>query len=381
MSGLGPELDAARARVVECGLTQEAVSQLTPVVSALSLEALAPVKQLVKRFFSRQPWTDADDEALAEAVGVGTGSGRHELEPGLILVWGFDEGRFRLRLECSDPVATIQEGVSTSDELEEMFDGVVVPEATPSPRAVRFTTPPLHTGPSRAYETAAAAAAADPRVARLFGDFAEVTNVLVGPNFVAVTISHPDRWATLLTPMLRVVTEEFSGDEDGQRSTPEAPVVVSLQVGRAEPDTATPRRLERAWTELGMLRPDRGEHLDRVLAATRDAEPARRQVAATLLADAPPEAAIRAWDRLLDDPSRAVRRSTVDAIAGVARDELRPLLERALEDDDAWTRWKALRGIGDLGTGPSRAAVLARASDPDFRVRLEAARVAARDPA
>jgi hypothetical protein len=379
-TGLGPELDAARARVVECGLTEEAVSELTPVMSALSLEALAPVKQLVKRFFSRQPWTDSDDEALAEAVGVGTGSGRHELAPGLMLVWGFDEGRFRLRLERSDPVATIQEDVSTSDELAEMFDGVVVPEATPSPRAVRFATPPLHTGPSRAYDTAAAADA-DPRVARLFGDFAEVTNVLVGPNFVAVTISHPDRWATLLRPMLRVVTEEFTGDEDKQRSEPEAPVVVSLQVRREEPDTGTPRRLERAWTELGMLRPDRGEHLDRIVAASRDAEPARRQVAATLLADAPPEAAIRAWNRLLDDPSRAVRRSTVDAIAGVARQDLRPLLERALEDDDAWTRWKALRGIGDLGTGPSRAAVLARASDPDFRVRLEATRVAARDPA
>ena len=380
MTGLGPELDAARARVAECGLTQEAVSELTPVVSALSLEALAPVKQLLKQFFSRQPWTDSDDESLAEAVGVGSGSGRHELEPGLILVWGFDDARFRLRVECSDPVVTIQEGVSTSDELGAMFDGVVVPEATPSPRAVRFTTPPLHIGPSRAYETAAAAAA-DPRVARLFGDFAEVTNVLVGPNFVAVTISHPDRWATLLTPMLQVVTEEFTGDEDGQRFEPEAPVVVSLQVGREEPETGTPRRLERAWTELGVLRPDRGEHLDRVLAATRDDEPARRQVAAALLAEAPPEAAIRAWGRLLDDPSRAVRRSTVDAIAGVARQELRPLLERALEDDDAWTRWKALRGIGDLGTGPSRAAVLARASDPDFRVRLEAARVAARDPA
>ena len=380
MTGLGPELDAARARVVERGLMQEAVSELTPVVSSLSLDALAPVKQLVKRFFSSQPWTDRDDEALAEAVGVGTARGRHELEPGLILVWGFDEGRFRLRLECSDPDATIQQGESTSDELGAMFDGVVVPEATPSPRAVRFTTPPLHTGASRAYETAAAAVG-DPRVARLFDDFAEVTNVLVGPNFVAVTISHPDHWATLLTPMLRVVTEEFTADEDGQRSGPEAPVVVTLQVGREEPDMRAPRRLERAWTELGMLRPDRAEHLDRVVAATRDAEPARRQVAATLLADAPPEIAMRAWDRLLDDPSRAVRRSTVDAIAGLARQELRPLLEQALDDDDAWTRWKALRGIADLGAGSSRAAVLARASDPDFRVRLEAARVAARDPA
>src|SRR5215510_6222597 len=34
MTGLGPELDAARARVVERGLTQEAVAELTPVVSA-----------------------------------------------------------------------------------------------------------------------------------------------------------------------------------------------------------------------------------------------------------------------------------------------------------------------------------------------------------
>jgi hypothetical protein len=381
MAALGPELDAARARVAEGGLTAQAVSQLTPVVSGLSLEALAPVKQLIKRFFSRQPWTDGDDDALAAAVGFGTGNGRHELEPGLTLVWGFEEGRFLLRLEHDDPAAkTGQEGVATSDDMGELFDGVVAPEATPSPRAVRFTTPPLHTGPSRVYETAAEAAA-DPRVTRLFGDFDEVTNVLVGPNFVAVTVSHPDRWAALLAPVLRAVTEEFTGEEDRQHSEPEAPVVVSLQVGRDDPDTRAPRRLERAWTELGMLRPDQAEHLDRVLAATRDAEPARRQVAATLLADAPPDAARRAWERLLDDPSRGVRRSVVDAIAGAARQELRPLLERALDDSDAWTRWKALRGIADLGTGPSRAAVLALASDPDFRVRLEAARIATRDPA
>ena len=159
MTGLGPELDAARARVVESGLTQEAVSELTPVVSALSFEALAPVKQLMKRFFA-----PALDRQRRRGARRGRrrrqpGSGLHELEPGLILVWGFDEGRFRLRLERSDPVTTIQQDVSTSHELEEMFDGVVVPEATPSPRAVRFTTPPLHTGPSRTYETAAAAAA------------------------------------------------------------------------------------------------------------------------------------------------------------------------------------------------------------------------------
>ena len=54
MPTLGPELDAARARVVARGLTVKALGQLTPFVTrlGLSLEALGPVKQLQKRFFS-----------------------------------------------------------------------------------------------------------------------------------------------------------------------------------------------------------------------------------------------------------------------------------------------------------------------------------------
>jgi HEAT repeat protein len=55
------------------------------------------------------------------------------------------------------------------------------------------------------------------------------------------------------------------------------------------------------------------------------------------------------------------------------REELRPLLERALDDADAWVRWKALRGLVELGPEPSRAAIETKADDPDFRVRLEAA--------
>jgi HEAT repeat protein len=52
---------------------------------------------------------------------------------------------------------------------------------------------------------------------------------------------------------------------------------------------------------------------------------------------------------------------------------LRPLLERALDDTDPWVRWKALRGLVELGVGPSRDAIEACAADPDFRVRLEVA--------
>jgi HEAT repeat protein len=56
------------------------------------------------------------------------------------------------------------------------------------------------------------------------------------------------------------------------------------------------------------------------------------------------------------------------------RDTLRPLLERALLDTDAWIRWKALVGLVALDIEPSRAAVSPLANDTDFRVRLEAAR-------
>lgn len=91
--------DADRARVVERGLTADAVAHLTPVVSGLPLEALAPVKQLLKRFFSDQPWTDAEAQALADTVGPGSGGGHEELEPGLTLVWGWEGGRFWLGVE------------------------------------------------------------------------------------------------------------------------------------------------------------------------------------------------------------------------------------------------------------------------------------------
>jgi hypothetical protein len=255
----------------------------------------------------------------------------------------------------------------------------VVPAATPSPRTIRFATPPLHTGPSRVYDSATASGDDDPRVARLFRAFDDVTNVLVGPDFVAVTIARPNRWSTLLGSMLRVVTEEFTARGAHDASEPALPARTLARAGSQEQDARAPRRLERAWSELGALRADRPDQLERILAAANDAEPARRQVAAALLVDASPEAATRVWEGLLGDASRAVRRSVVDAVAGTGRQGLRPLLEEALDDVDAWIRWKALRGIAELGPEPSRAAVEARAADPDFRVRLEAARVLAGD--
>jgi HEAT repeats/Scaffold protein Nfu/NifU N terminal len=376
---VGPELDAARWRVVEAGLTPDAIRELTPVVSALTLDALGPVKQSLKRFFSDAAWTPDDDDALADVVGAGTGGGTRELEPGLTLTWTWEAGRFRLRVESDAPGARGAppgaDAATAATDLGETFDGAVVPEATPSPRTIRFATPPLQAGAARNYESAATASA-DPRVARLFGDFDEVTNVLVGPDFVAVTIARPDRWEQLLEPILREVTREFAGDAPLERGASTSAVETSAaRAITSDDESRAPRRLERAWANLGALRADRPDDLERVLAACTDAEPARRQVAAALLADAPPDAAADAWAGLVDDTSRAVRRSAVDAIAGAERQGLRPLLERALGDTDAWIRWKALSGIGALGAEPSRAAIATVAEDPDFRVRLEAARL------
>ena len=207
--------------------------------------------------------------------------------------------------------------------------------------------------------------------------------MLVGPDFIAVTIARPDRWEPLLGPILRAVTEEFTGDHGGEQPAPQPPATAFLRAGsdpEQEVGDRPPRRLERAWAELGPLRSDRPEDLDRVLAAARDGEPARRQVAAGLLADAPPGVAARTWARLLGDPSRVVRRGVVDVVVGAGREGMRPLLEQALDDSDAWVRWKALRGIAALGLEASRRAVEARAADPDFRVRLEAARVLSNVP-
>lgn len=254
------------------------------------------------------------------------------------------------------------------------FDGAVVPEATPSPRTIRFATPPLDDGPSRAFD--ATNAGDDARVARIFATSDGVTNVLVGPAFVAVTILHADDWEQLLDPLLRAVTDAFAGGPSTPRAGPVVDTVGPRAAATGPGARTEPRAVERAWTDLGTERLD-GDGLDRIVAAADDADPARRQVAAVRLADADAEVALRHWTRLLADPSRSVRRVVVDTVGDAGRPELRPLLELGLQDPDAWIRWRSVRGLAAIGVDPSREAVDALAGDPDFRVRLEAARVLA----
>jgi hypothetical protein len=354
-----------RREVATRGLTPAAVGHLTrDALGRIDLAALGPVKKLLKRFFSDEPWNPEEDAAaLAELAGSGSGWWQHDLDDDITLVFGWRDGAFRMNL-------------APRHTTDETFAGPVVPEATPNPRTIRFLTPAIHDGPSRWYESAAGVD--DPRVERLFAEFDDVANVLVGPSFVAVGLRHPDRWEELLDSMLHSITTEFASTtaSPAQSTSPDAEPSGASSPSRSG-ETRESNALDRAWKELGSLRPDEPADVDRLVEAAASTSSATRQVAARLLVDADLDVAEPAWSLLVDDPSRSVRRAAVDAMVDTERPVLRPLLERALADSDAWTRWKALRGIVDLGVEPSRAAVARLAGDPDFRVRLEASRALA----
>ena len=382
----GSGVDTARRLVVERGLARAAFEHLTvDAFMALPFEALGPTKALLKRYFSSDGWGPADDDALASAVGPGEGTWRRALDTDVSLDYGWVDGRFGVRVWAAAGEAGGAIGDHDGpDPLAGTFDGPVVPEATPNPRSIRFQVGPIHQGPSRWYESAAAAAD-DPGAARLFAEFEEVANVLVGPEFVAVGLHRAADWERVLRPVLEVVTDEFA-DPDAPPDTT-APRVMGGPAGagvvggttagaatNARPGGRRLSRLDRAWADLGHLHPGVDpDALVRVRAAAADDDPARRQVAANLLGEAAPEVAADDWARLVSDPVRSVRRATVDAVVDAGRPELRPLLERALGDADAWVRWKALRGLAGLGPEESRAAIEGLAADPDFRIRLEVA--------
>ena len=202
-------LATAAGTVAARGLTPEAIAHLTQdALGPIDFEQLAPVKGLLKRFFSDAAWDAAADAELAALVGPGTGWWRYELTGGFGFEFGWRDGAFALDVQPPPDAAEVEDAGARRRALDdELFAGSVVPEATPNPRTIRFVTGPIHTGASRWYESAADAD--DARVARLFAEFDAVANVLVGPDFVAVGLRRPDQWEQLLRPMLRAVEEDF----------------------------------------------------------------------------------------------------------------------------------------------------------------------------
>jgi len=365
--------DRARRLVAERNLAAAAFGHLTEAFMALPFEALGPAKTLLRRFVSSEAWSPEDAAALAEVVGPGEGWWERPLAADLTLVFGWDGRGFGVEVRAATEVSDTQHA-GAADPLAGSFDGPVVPEATPSPRTIRFAVGGTLTG-GESHWYPSRTSATDLRAARLFRQFEEVTGVLVGPDFVAVMLARPADWERLLRPVLAVVTEEFSdpGDEPATGRTVAAGGPAGAGTAGQAPDGKRLNRLEQAWRELGSVRPAEPADLAVVVAAASDADHYRRQVAANLLREADPAVAAEEWGRLVTDAVGAVRRATVDAMVDAGREELRPLLESALADTNAWARWKALRGLVELGAATSRGAIEACADDPDFRVRLEAA--------
>jgi hypothetical protein len=354
--------------MVERSLVSTAFGHLTrDAFDCLPFDALARTKVVLKRFLSTEPWTDAEAAALAEVVGPGEGWWSRPLDEDITLEYGWREGRFTLTVEAEVlPLPT-----PAGEPPEPACDGSVLAEPTPDPRTIRFRTGPTNDGESQWFESPAAAQGFW-RAARLFDEFPEIANVLCGRDFLEVTLRRRSDWERLLGAVQAAVGDvlERAAPVVEEGWFPGAPTP-----GRSARKGADSRanRLAKAWAELGPLRPTDPDDLETLITASHGEDPFRRQVAANLLLVADPGIAAKHWERLFSDDSPAVRRAAVDAVADAGREELRPLLERALGDDDGWVRWKGLRGLVELDPEPSRDAITARTRDPDFRVRLEVA--------
>ncbi|MDQ3980792.1 MAG: HEAT repeat domain-containing protein [Actinomycetota bacterium] len=362
-------MEVARRLVVQRNLLPVAFGHLTAdALVILPFDALDPTKALLGRFFSAEAWTDADARALAEAVGPGEGWWSRPLDDEVTLEYGWRDGRFTILLSS----ATLPLAAAIDEPTPVTPDGLVVLEATADPRTIRFRIGPIHDDESSWFESPASAHGYW-RGARLFDEFPEVANVVIGPDFMEVSLRRASDWERLLGHVQAAVAGVFEGAEPALETRRTQDPRTSGDRRRSAASSSRATRLAHVWAELRPLRPADAGDLETLITASHAEDPFRRQVAASLLLEADPAVAAKHWERLLADPSRAVRRATADAMANAGRDELRPLLERALGDSDRWVRQTAVHGLVELGPEPSRDAIAALAGDPDFRVRLEVA--------
>jgi HEAT repeat protein len=347
------DLDEARRRIAAAELVGLASNHLTTdLYSNIEFSDLVAVKNLLKKFFSAQPWSEEDaerlDMLLSRNVEEPIGWFQHDLGAGLQLIHGFDEGTYRLWASGGiDSEASI---------FDRVFSGPVQPEATPNPRHVRFViggTPAPGVWFRRGDDLS------DERVAALLDD-PDVTDVLVAGDFVAIGLRRAAMWKDRLNDMVDTVTAGFW--------TPD----------RLIADLDGPSRDElvagQATGALHLLNPDDPVSRVTLQEAAGSEDPRQRRMAvATLAQSTDNQFAIATLIDAYADSSRVVRRTVVDVAVDLEDEATRSLLEHALQDDDDWIRWKAVKGISELGLGASAEAVGALADDPDFQVRFEVA--------
>lgn len=328
---------------------------------SLPFPALGPFKNLLKRFFSSEPWTQAHAAELSDLVAPAVDEGwwEHDLGAGIRLAHGITDGAYVLWVTGGEaPAPSI---------FDRVFTGPVVPEATPHPRKVKFTIGG-EPAQGRWYRRHDPDPPDDDRVKVLLAQ-PDVTDVMVAGDFVTVGLDRTADWERRLDPLLALVTELFAGDAGrGAATSPPRTRDELVAEGRATPVAARPE-------ELHLLDPDDPESRTLLQNALAGGDARLRRVAVAILAESTDAAiGLDALEAGAADRSRIVRRTAVDAAADTGAEMVRPLLERALADEDPWIRWKAVRALHDHGLGSSRDAVAALAGDDDFQVRFEVAR-------
>ncbi len=334
---------------------------------ALPFEDLGSFKTALKQIFSEADWTADDAAALSDLVAPHLDEGwwEHDLGDGLVLTHGIDDGRYLLFVT----------GAATDADpglFDRVFEGPVKPEPTPHPRKVKFAiggTP----APGVWYQRHDPEAPTDQRVATLFRE-PDVSDVMVAGDFVTIGLDRGSSWEDRLDDLLAVVAELFATEATAQAParTRDELLAEGRSTGPGGTDDVAPVDV----TDLHLLDPSLPHARQRLTTALDDPDARIRRIAVAVLAES--ESADErhgAITRGYADPSRIVRRTAIDTAADLEDPAFRPILETALEDNDAWIRWKAVRTLGEIDPEPSRDHITKLADDPDFQVRFEVAKV------
>ncbi|MEE8331124.1 MAG: HEAT repeat domain-containing protein [Acidimicrobiia bacterium] len=350
----------ARATVAARDLTAAAAAHLTEEVAMLlPFHDLVAFKKLLWKFFSAQPWGDKEAASLSSLVTpvLDEGWWEHRLADDLVLQHGIRAGSY---------IIDVTGPSSEEDSLfDRVFDGPVVPEATPHPMKVKFNIGG-RASPGRWYRRGDDTQ--DRRAAALL-DEPDVSDVMVAGDFVTVGLRRGSSWEKRLDAILAMVAELFYDPAAGP----------SVEPARTRDELVGEGLRTTAPQELHLLDPDTTEHRLRLQQALRDPSAEVRRVALATLAQSQDESfAAAVLTGAYEDDHRIVRRMAIDGAADLGAEAVRSLLEAGLGDDDSWIRWKAIRGLREVGIGPSSDAVALLSDDDDFQVRFEAA-AAARD--
>ncbi len=361
LKALPNDLDVTRRAIVAHELVATAAAYLTSDIAlALPFDSLVPFKALLRQFFSPAPWTAHEANELSNVVAPHLNAGwwEHDLGRGITLAYGMMSNGFELWAGGA--------GTAAPSIFERVFDGPVVPEATPHPRKVKFMTGGVP-APGNWYRRNDSSRPADPRVRRLFAE-PDVTDVMVAGDFITLGISARSSWEKRLEPLLALVVELFADPFAPHQHATRTREELMHEAGHIAPT----RRPE----VLHLLDPDDPDDQTRLEEAMAAEDPRIRRIAVAVLLEASSaNVRHRVVTTGLADPSRLVRRTAVDAAADTGDERFRPLFEEALTDEDAWIRWKAVRSLGELGLLAGRSEIEFMTDDPDFQVRFEVAKV------